>query len=208
MPSAFSRPLVVPSALAGPGAGYLVVRHTKEASRQMKKILLLATVAIPLASNSAWTDGTGKPIPDTPSMRSSGDFGAQLILTGSEKEFRSTWNSTAGTPKLQSTNTVKRGQTISGVIVFSGCAAGQSHVCKVTADFSLRSPDGTKTAAGSGSIWSKAPLAPRIIMLGDASVTIGFNDADALGPYTLIANVTDQIAKQSVQLSIPFTVTK
>jgi hypothetical protein len=125
------------------------------------------------------TNETGKPVPDTPSMRSSGEFGAQLLLTSSEQAFRQNWNTTAGTPKLHTTRTVKVGQSISGVILFTGCTPGGNHACVVSAAFSLASPDGSKSPAGNGQVWSKAPPKPRVIMLGDASITIGFGPDDA-----------------------------
>jgi hypothetical protein len=172
----------------------------------MKKVLLLIALALPLTSIGGWTDETGKPVPDTPSMRSSGEFGAQLLLTSSEQAFRQNWNTTAGTPKLHTTRTVKVGQSISGVILFTGCTPGGNHACVVSAAFSLASPDGSKSPAGNGQVWSKAPPKPRVIMLGDASITIGFGPDDAPGTYTLLANVTDQVAKRTLTLSLPFTV--
>lgn len=174
----------------------------------MKRALTLLAAAIPLAAFSAWTDGAGKPIPDTPSMRSSGDFGAQLVLTASEKEFRRVWHSTPGTPRLQAVDTVRQGQSISAVIVFSGCTPGVDGACKVAVDFVLQSPDGSRMPAGSGPVWSKAPQKPPLLLLGDASVTLGFGSEDAPGTYALLATVTDAVAQRRLQLSLPFRVTK
>ncbi len=174
----------------------------------MKKAASLIALTLPLACFGAWIDENGNPIPDTSSMRSSGDFGAQLILTASEQEFRRVWNSTSGTPKLQTTNKVRIGQSISGVILFSGCAPSPSQTCKVAAEFSVQAPDGKATPAGSGPVWSKAPPKPRIIMLGEASITLGFGNDDVQGTYTLVANVTDLVTKRTLKLSLPFSVTK
>lgn len=174
----------------------------------MKRILASLAVTLPLAAVAAWTDGAGKPIPDTPSMRSSGDFGAQLVLTASEKEFRRVWHSTTGTPRLQAVDTVRQGQSISAVIVFSGCTPGVDGACKVAVDFVLQSPDGSRMPAGSGPVWSKAPQKPPLLLLGDASVTLGFGLDDAPGRYTLLATVTDAIAGRTLRLALPFAVTK
>lgn len=118
------------------------------------------------------------------------------------------WTTTTGTPKLSSTETVKAGESISAVLVFSGCAAGPGNVCKVLAEFHLLSPDGGKMPAGHGPVRSGAPPKAGVLMLGDASVTIGFDRGDAPGTYTLMANVTDQVARRSLQLSIPFSLAK
>jgi hypothetical protein len=174
----------------------------------MRNVLLLIALALPFASIGAWIDGTGKPIPDKPSMRSTGGFGAQLLLTGSEREFRNTWNSTTGTPKLQTTNASRIGQSISGVILFSGCTPDGGNACLVSVEFSLVSPNGRKASAGNGPVWSKAAPKQRVIMLGEASVTIGFGNDDTPGTYTLVADVTDKIANRSLKLLVPFTVSR
>lgn len=174
----------------------------------MKVTLSLIALMLPISAFSGWVDNSGKPIPDTPSMRSARDFGAQLILTSSDQEFRKVWNASIGTPKLQTTNHIKLGQSIAGVIVFSGCAPSPANTCNVTADFSVQNPDGTTTLAGNGPVWLKAAPKRRIIMLGDASITLGFGKDDSPGTYKLIANVTDKVTQQTLMLALPFTVSK
>jgi len=51
----------------------------------------------PLFTHAGWIDRSGRPVPDAPDRQSSGDFGAQLLLTDSADEFRKIWNSTTGT---------------------------------------------------------------------------------------------------------------
>ncbi len=75
----------------------------------MKWCLTLLVALLPFAAQSAWIDPTGKPIPDTESMRSAGDFGIQIVLTADEGQFRQTWNSSKTPPKLSTTNTVRLG---------------------------------------------------------------------------------------------------
>ena len=174
----------------------------------IKFSLCMAAMLLSMASHASWTDGAGNPVPDKPSMRSSGDFGAQLILTGNAEGFRKAWNATTGTPTLPSSSTVRLGQSISAVIVFGGCKAGVTNKCQVSVDFALLAPDGTKTPVGNGPVWSKEAPKPRILMLGDASVTVGFEKNDPPGIYTLIAKVKDRVANQNLQLTMPFTVTK
>ena len=56
----------------------------------MKKLFLFVALSVPLMAQSAWIDSNGKTIADTESMRSSGDFGVQLVLTPDENQFRRT----------------------------------------------------------------------------------------------------------------------
>lgn len=174
----------------------------------MKKIFIIFTTLFPLAGNCAWIDSKGNPVPNTDSMKSAGDFGVQLILTPDEKEFRHIWNSTTGTPKVVSTNKVNVGSSIGGVLVFSGCKAGRNGACNVSVEFFLEAPNGALTPAGGGPVWSLKPPQPRVLMLGQASVTVGFDKSDALGTYKLIANVTDKISRQTLRLSSPFKLGK
>lgn len=174
----------------------------------MKKFLVALAISIPLFANGAWIDAKGNPIPDTPSMRSSGDFGVQLALTANEKEFRSTWNATTGTPQLTTASAAKVGSSISGVLIFSGCDGGTTNACNVSVEFLLQAPDGSISPAGKGPLWTSAPPKSRILMLSNASVTIGFDSGDALGAYNLIAVVTDNISKRTLRLTSQFTLAK
>jgi len=175
----------------------------------LKAILVtLLALSIPIAGTCAWVDGQGKEIPDTPSMRSSGDFGVQLVLTPSEKKFRQTWNDTTGTPTLQSTSSIRQGESISGVLIFGGCQADPKKTCDVAVEFTLQGPDGSTTPAGNGPVWNASPPKARALFLGQASVTIGFTKDDAPGSYKLVAKVRDNISHRTLQLITPFSLTK
>ena len=174
----------------------------------MKKILLALFVALPFAAQSGWLQPDGSKVPDTASMRSSGDFGAHLILTPDAEKFRRTWNSTKGTPSLATTKAVKIGSSISGVLIFTGCKPGANKTCDVTVEFTLKTPSGTIEAAGNGPVWKSLPPEARILFLGDAGVTMEFDRSDELGTYTLIANVIDQNSKRKLKLTSPFHLAK
>mgnify|MGYP006954411743 CR=1 FL=1 len=139
---------------------------TDGASCAMKKLLLLFVIFIPLVAQAAWIDGKGKPLAETESMRSDGDFGVQLVLTPDDNKFRQSWNSTKNTPTLSSTTSVRLGSSVAAVLIFHGCAPNATGVCDVVSDFILQSPDGTKTPAGAGPVWSSAPLQGGLPQLG------------------------------------------
>lgn len=173
-----------------------------------KKLFLLFALSVPPMAQSAWIDSNGKPITDTESMRSSGDFGVQLVLTPDDNQFRQTWNSTKGTPKLSSTNSVRLGSSIAAVLIFHGCSPSSVGVCDVVSEFVLESPDGAKTPAGGGSVWSSTPLQGGLLQLGHASMKVGFDRSDPAGTYKIIANVKDKISGRTLSLTSEFNATK
>ena len=84
----------------------------------MKNLILFFVMSLPLVAQGAWIDLSGKPLPDTESMRSDGIFGVQLLLTPDDKQFRQTWDSTTGTPVLSATNSVRLGSSVAAVLIF------------------------------------------------------------------------------------------
>lgn len=174
----------------------------------MKKLFLLFALSVPLIAQSAWIDSSGKPVAETESMRSAGNFGVQVVITPDEKQFRQTWNSTKGTPKLSSTNTVRLGSSVTAVLIFHGCSPGAAGLCDVVSEFILESPDGAKTPAGSGPVWSGAPLQDGLLQLGQASMTVGFDKTDPVGEYKIIANVKDKVSARTLTVVGRLKVTK
>src|SRR5688572_10948798 len=69
--------------------------HAFLASTCLSLALLSATWA-----SAQWIDRQGRALPQTPSMKSDGNFGAQLVLTTDEVGFRDTWNKATSTPQL------------------------------------------------------------------------------------------------------------
>ena len=54
----------------------------------MNKYLMALIAFVPLIAHSGWIDAGGKPISDTESVRSAGDFGVQIVLTADADQFR------------------------------------------------------------------------------------------------------------------------
>lgn len=173
----------------------------------MKKLFLLFAMSVPLIAQSGWIDSSGKSIADTESMRSAGNFGVQVVLTPDDKQFRHTWNSATGTPKLNSTNSVRHDSSVTAVLIFYGCSPNAAGVCDVVSEFILESPDGVKTPAGGGPVWSKAPLQGGLLHLGSVSMTLGFDKTDPVGDYKVIANVKDKISGRTLSLIARLKVT-
>lgn len=174
----------------------------------MNRLLLFLTVFLPLVAHGAWIDLNGKPVPETESMRSAGNFGVQIVLTPDDKQFRQTWNSTSGTPKLSSTSSVRLGSSVAAIIIFHGCSPNAKGVCDVVSDSIVESPNGAKTPAGNGPVWSGAPLQGGMLQLGEASVAVVFENTDPLGDYKVIAIVKDKVSGQTLTVIERLKVTK
>jgi len=174
----------------------------------MTKLVLFLALSLPLIAQSAWIDSSGKPVPDTESMRSAGDFGVQVVLTPDDKQFRQTWNSTKGTPKLSSTNSVRLGSSVAAVLIFHGCSPNAAGVCDVVSEFVLESPDGAKTPTGGGPVWTVAPLRAGLLQLGQTSMAVGFDKTDQVGDYKVIANVKDKVSGRALTVIGRLKVTK
>ncbi|MEN9868012.1 MAG: hypothetical protein RL748_3602 [Pseudomonadota bacterium] len=173
----------------------------------MKKILLCTALTLPLLAHAGWVDADGKPRAQTESMRSDGDFGAMLILTGDDKQFRQTWNSSKQTPKLESKSSIKPGEKIASELLLQGCWPNSKTVCDVVVEYSVERPDGKKITLGSLPVWDEAPLSPGVLQLGRAGITLDFHKNDLAGEYKLSAVVKDKVAGRSLNLLARFTLT-
>jgi hypothetical protein len=174
----------------------------------MIQLLLFLALFLPLIAQSAWIDASGKPIPDTESMRSAGNYGVQVVLTPDDKQFRQSWKSTNATPKLSSTDSVRLGSSVAAVIIFHGCSPDAMGVCHLFSQFILESPDGVRTAAGGGPVWTAAPLAGGLLQLGQSSMSVRFDKTDPVGVYKVIANVTDKVSGRTLTVMRTLEVTK
>jgi hypothetical protein len=168
--------------------------------------LLLAL--LPCTAQSAWIDQSGNPLPDTESMRSTGDFGVQVVLTADEGQLRQTWSSSKTPPKLNTTDIVGLGGSVSALLIFHGCSPNASGVCNVISEFILEGPDGSKTPGGSGPVWSEKPMPQRVLQLGLSSMTVGFNESDPIGDYKIKANVKDKVSGRTLSVVARLKVTK
>jgi hypothetical protein len=176
----------------------------------MKKLILifLFILFLPMLALSAWIDANSKPIAETESMQSNGDFGVHLVLTPDDNQFRKIWNATKGTSELRATNSIRVGSQIAAMLIFHGCTPNTAGVCDVVSEFILENPDGTKTPAGGGPVWSDKPPQRGMLQLGLANLKIGFDSKDPLGNYKVIVNVKDRISGSFLTLTAGFKLTK
>ena len=174
----------------------------------MRKQFTLLLAFLPLIAQSGWIDPTGKAIPDTESMRSAGDFGVQIVLTADEKQFRHVWSSSNTPPRLSTINAARVGEAVSALLIFHGCAPKACGVCDVDSEFTIESPDGSKTPAGGGPVWNEKPVPPQQMQLGQASLTLGFGETDPVGEYKVVANIKDKVSGQALSVLARLKITK
>lgn len=106
------------------------------------------------------------------------------------------------------TKAVRRGETVSALLIFHGCAPNGGGVCDVVSEFILEGPDGSKTPAGGGPVWSGKPLPQRLLQLGQASMTAGFDKTDPVGDYKITANVKDKVSGRVLSVAARLKVTQ
>jgi hypothetical protein len=171
----------------------------------MKRRLLLAAILMcSFEAMAGWIDGNGRPVPDSDARKSSGDFGVQLLLTDDAKTFRDTWNR-PGTPTLSTTKIVQRGESVSTMLLFSGCKPGKDGRCNVDVKYRLISPNGSSDDFGPTPVTRRAAPKPGITELGDSVVTVEFTHEDPAGRYVFLATVTDRVANKTIKVSAQVT---
>ena len=176
----------------------------------MKKLALLSVLCTPFIATHVWADTDGKSAPttpvSTPAKTTASSLTAHIVIVPSDgQDVRKNWN--GAKPKI--TDAVSQGSAISILIAFSDCAPNAKGLCDVSVEFFVVSPDGVKKPGGSGAVWSAAPFSiPNVSLLGQASLTAGFDKTDPVGDYKVLANVTDKVSGKVLHLSQNFKVTK
>jgi len=163
---------------------------------------------VPSISHGKWNDRQGNPVEDTEWMKSSGDFGAQLLLIGNEKEFFNRWKTPSETVKFETVSEINRGESFITPIIFSGCYVNKSGNCMVNAALKVLRPDGAIYAdMAQIEIWENKPPPPKgILELGVGYLKVIIEPEDPEGTYTVQAKVTDNVKKSSFVLTRTFSV--
>lgn len=88
----------------------------------------------PIHALGKWHDMQGNTLEDTEWMKSSDDFGAQLLLVGNEEEFLKRWETPSKIFNTKTISEIKRGEPFITPIIFSGCYTNSDGNCIVTTD--------------------------------------------------------------------------
>ncbi|MEQ1514477.1 MAG: hypothetical protein ABL934_17610 [Lysobacteraceae bacterium] len=174
----------------------------------------------PMTVDAGWRTPDGVILEDTPSQQSERGFGAMLqIATEAEsKRFHEEWYGTATdhSPKLQTTDSARRGETVSVLVLYAGCAlddATQDSIatgkapCGAQLRLRVVAPDGSDYSSPEEmSLSQSQPSAPgHILQLSPVELKIRFEPEDALGDYRIEARIDHPDKDSLLQLSTTLT---
>ena len=171
-------------------------------------VITLLVASISLGEDSDHWREDGKPIADTPNMKSKNGFGAQLFLTESAQFFED-WKKSE-TPKLTTLEKPRRNVPIFTAILFVDPGTDAGGAADVTCDITVRKPDGTvygrqKDVVG----WKGKYIVPaHNLQLSQGRMGIRIEPQDPSGIYTVDVVVRDNIRKIELPLKTTFEIPK
>lgn len=175
----------------------------------MKRLhrLLLALFLVPALAGGGWIDREGRPLPESGSRKSVGDFGAQLVLVGDEQVLFERWATPSESVHVPTVDRVHVDEAINAFVIFSGCAADVSGNCRVSMRFRVLDPDGSVYAATPPmEVWHDKPAPPgRSLELSVEYLKIIIEPTDPLGRYVVQVQVRDDHSGAILQLEDAFT---
>lgn len=180
----------------------------------------LLIALIPPTADAQWRTRDGAKVEDTPSQQSERGFGAMLqIATEAEsKRFYDEWYGTATehAPQLQTVSSARRGDTISVLLLYAGCALDDASVeaikagkapCNAQLRMRVVAPDGSDYAAPEDMslAQSQASAPAGIMQLSPVELKLRFEPGDALGDYRIEARIDHPDKDSLLQLSTTVT---
>lgn len=173
--------------------------------------LIVGTLLIALsASASAQWRENGKPVPDTMSQKTWGNFGAMLQLTDKPDELFATWGKPGAAVPVSAIKSAKRGEPVVGVIFFSGCSMDDHGLCDAEVTFRIFRPDGTPYSAEEhAELWiGKPPPRKGQLQLGVGAIGAIIEPQDPHGTYSVRAHLHDKVSQARVELVTTFEVAR
>jgi hypothetical protein len=191
-------------------------------TRPLAFALLAALLAAlhPFSAAAQWRTQDGSRVEDTPSQQSERGFGAMLrVATDKEsRRFHEEWYSTKTehTPNLETTDSAHRGDTVSVLVFYAGCAMedatadaieGRKLPCTAKLRMRVVAPDGSDyTDLAEMSLAQSQPVAPaHIVQLSPVEMKIRFEPEDPLGDYRIEARIDHADKDALLQLSTTVT---
>jgi hypothetical protein len=168
--------------------------------------ILLLLCSVPQSSRSQLMKD-GKPVTG-PNIGSARGFTAQLWMTEHEEFFQRFTQ--GGVVRFDDTSDVRRDVPIFLTFFITGPGLDASGAADVTADITIRKPDGNVYFQGKAApCWSgKYPYSPDSTQVADAKIKLRIEPTDPGGKYTVEATVHDKIKKVDLPLKKTFDVAK
>jgi hypothetical protein len=172
--------------------------------------LALLICFLPSTSSAQWEVGGDAP-EDASWRKTAGTFGAMLLVTPDAERFFATVRNAlerGEEPEVETTVRVRRGRSVSAVIVISRCAVDPDGNCDTTVDYRVVAPDGSEYARFSAAeVWTGKPGPPAgVLQPGVTNLDLEIEPDDALGEYRVEAVVWDRVSGVRLALWSPLKV--
>jgi len=129
-----------------------------------------------------------------------GELAILQIATTEPERLMSDWEKPGADVRLVAQDKVKRGQPVVTFILFRGCRPDARGACNVTVDFTTTGPAGTYNETKAAEVWVGRPPPPsRAIQLSAGGLGLSFEAKDGIGPYRVMARITDHVAGITLQ---------
>jgi hypothetical protein len=174
----------------------------------MNKLLpiLLLACATAFAQSSAWKDGKGNPVPDSPAQKSIKDFGGWLMVTP-DANWEEKWNTPASAaPSFTAADEVKRGDRVFVLIFFVNPKPDKNGSADVTCDLEVARPDKTISTKESGVVCFAGKLEGPPYNIRLAGPVIGFvgEPSDPAGKWIVRVVLKDNVRQVAIPLETSF----
>jgi hypothetical protein len=148
----------------------------------------------------------GRKVPDKPWSKSDGSLGVMLVLTDKPDEFYANWAHGMKSPPPFEKAVARRGAPLVGVVIFTGCAGNDKGNCDAGVTYVVLKPDGAVYGKPEvGELWAGKPAPPPGgLQLGVGNIGVVIEPKDALGTYTIRAEIEDRVAKKKLLLERTF----
>lgn len=166
-------------------------------------LLLLAFLTSGLlAADYGWKDREGNLVPDTASQKSSGKFGASLILVDDEAKFLEAWETPSETVSIDTVSKIERNKILTAVVIFSGCELNSVGGCDIEGGFEVIQPNGETYAQIEPSrVWPPTASPPEgSLVMSQSYLRLRVEPHEPLGNYVIRASLYDLVAGQELLL--------
>ena len=150
--------------------------------------------------NGVWAEfmtPDGKMIADTEYRKSVKNLDAQLVITNREELFPVDWNAPSESVYLPTVDKINKGETITVLVAFNGCAQNQNGECELSYKLRVLRPDGGLFA----DLPSDKPSPKEDyygLNLGYARLIV--RPHNQTGTYTFVADVQDHVSGTNLSL--------
>jgi len=170
----------------------------------MKRLFTISLLI--MISSSVWAEfmaPDGKTIADTEYRKSVENFGAQLVITNNEDVDPKHWNAPSEGIYFPTIDKIHKGEIITALIGFKGCAQDENGNCQLTYKFKVMRPDGILYVdLPPDKIWyDRPPPDENKPGLSVGYVRLVVEPYDQTGTYKFVADVKDHVSGKLLSLT-------